>query len=193
MPKCPNCGSEYSYPEGWRNDPPKCGKCGNYLPQKPPAKLMDYKGYEIQVNEAGEFQAIKDGAVVFKDSKLEKLKKQIDGQPVPVIVHLRGDFREGKITSTSEKDGKCMAWVSCLHSNPDGREEWVAPERAKTQLEQLIKPTDENRKIVEQITQLKQQQGELIKQAVAFEDSISELENRLERFTAKDFGLGEKG
>ena len=158
-------------------------------------KLMDYKGYEIQIDDMGEFQAVKGGVVEFKNIKLDKLKKQIDKVGQPVIVHLRGDFVEAKITSTSEKNEKYFAWVSLKPKicYPNVEERVVDVERAKTQLEQLIKPTEENREIVGQINYLKEQQNELVKQAKELEDSISTLANLLERFTAKDFGLGEKG
>jgi hypothetical protein len=152
-------------------------------------KMEDYKGYEIHVNEKGIFEARQENKPIFTADKLQKLKEKINETEkqrvsIPAISYntwIRGepDFHNVTIsTIVQEKGGYSgsyfSAWVTWKDSKGNSN-------REKKPLHQLLKSTDENKKLVEEITILGKQHREL-------EQKIEALKEKLVHFQPEDFG-----
>lgn len=120
-------------------------------------KIEDYKGYEIRVDSEGVFQALKEGNVELSDEKLKDLKKRIDEiqkkcvrRPVIYKGGIWGGerhFREAEVTSIVVRKGSYGykhydAWIVWREKGSK------YPNKEKVSLGHLLKPTEENKKII---------------------------------------------
>ena len=133
--------------------------------------LEEYKGYEIHVNQYGVFEARKDGEVEFHALKLSDLKKQIGETRTPAILREGRYYSDVEITSVTKGHFGYYAWVT-----KDKR-------RKSVKLGALIKPSEKNREVIAEVEALINETTE----------KVENLENQLERFSAKDFELEEVG
>lgn len=152
-------------------------------------KIEDYKGYEIFLDR-GVFEAMRDGESVCREEKLSDLKKWIDkaekkrvrGAAIFRPGYSRAAFVEGEVTSivvekSSYGSNRYDAWVSWKDEDGSSR-------REKERLMSLIKPTEDNKKIVGEI-------NALIKTREDIDGKLNKLEEKLEHFKLKDFGYGD--
>lgn len=149
-------------------------------------KIEEYKGHKIFL-ERGVFEAMRDGGRVCREEKLSDLKKWIDGAEKkrvrgPVIFrpgYSSRTFVEGEVTSIAVEKrsyggNRYDAWISWKDEDGSSR-------REKNSLTSLIKPTEDNKKLVREI-------NDLVKTKESIEDKIDKLEEKLEHFKSKDFG-----
>lgn len=152
--------------------------------------LEDYKGFKVRLTPEGMFYAhqVDEKNFVREDTSvhaetLTELKKKIDKKVntrirQPAIFksysyNSLGDFKDVTITSV---DGRNV-WVSWKVGDNNRRE--------KTHLSNILRPTDENRQLIETYKNL----GESIRSQRQQQDDISK---KFDKMTLKDLGLGDK-
>lgn len=148
--------------------------------------VEEYKEHSIEINVKGEFEAKKDGYVQFKSTTMKALKKMIDKTN-------KSDVRGTKAIEIETFWGDCFSFnavelISIIKTGRETFDVWIRSEgghRSKSSLRAIVKPTEENKKMLEEMKNI----SDTIRKA---KERFDELEGMLKHFTPKDFGLEEK-